>query len=83
MLTSDGYFDLDYSDDINYYQLTQTDYDGNSVTYDMISIDNRIGGKIISSVTNLLGQEVNENYRGLVIITYVDGSVEKIIKWKN
>ena len=75
-----GYFDLDYSDDINYYQLTQTDYDGNSVTYNMISIDNRIGGKIISSMVNLLGQEVNENYRGIVVVTYTDGSVEKIMK---
>jgi hypothetical protein len=75
-----GYFDLDYPDDINYYRLAQTDYDGNSVTYDMISIDNRINGKIISSMVNLLGQEINENYRGLVIITYADGSVEKIIK---
>ena len=75
-----GYFDLDYPDDINYYQLTQTDTDGNSVTYDMISIDNRVDRKIISSITNLLGQEVNENYRGLVIITYADGSIEKYIK---
>ena len=75
-----GYFDLDYSDDINYYQLTQTDYDGNSVTYNMISIDNRIGDKIISSMVNLLGQEVNENYRGIVVVTYTDGSVEKIMK---
>ena len=75
-----GYFDLDYPDDINYYQLTQTDTDGNSVTYDMISIDNRVGSTIISSITNLLGQEVNENYRGLVIITYADGSIEKYIK---
>jgi hypothetical protein len=79
-LNTYGYFDLDYPDDINYYQLTQTDYDGNSVTYDMISIDNRINSKIISSITNLLGQEVNENYRGLVIITYADGSIEKYIK---
>ena len=75
-----GYFDLDYSDDINYYQLTQTDTDGNSVTYDMISIDNRISDKIISSMVNLLGQEVNENYRGIVVVTYTDGSVEKIMK---
>lgn len=75
-----GYFDLDYPDDINYYQLTQTDTDGNSVTYDMISIDNRVDRKIISAITNLLGQEVNENYRGLVIITYADGSIEKYIK---
>jgi len=75
-----GYFDLDYPNDINYYQLTQTDYDGNSVTYDMISIDNRINSKIISSMVNLLGQEVNENYRGIVVVTYTDGSVEKIMK---
>ena len=75
-----GYFDLDYPDYINYYQLTQTDTDGNSVTYDMISIDNRINGKTISSMVNLLGQEVNENYRGFVIITYTDGSFKKTIK---
>ena len=54
--------------------------DGNSVTYDMISIDNRVGSTIISSITNLLGQEVNENYRGIVVVTYTDGSVEKIMK---
>ena len=31
-------------------------------------------------MVNLLGQEINENYRGMVIITYVDGSIKKIIK---
>jgi len=36
--------------------------------------------KTISSMVNLLGQEVNENYRGFVIITYTDGSFIKIIK---
>ena len=46
----------------------------------MISIDNRISDKIISSMVNLLGQEVNENYRGVVVVTYEDGSVEKIMK---
>jgi hypothetical protein len=75
-----NYTDLAYVGNINYYQLTQTDFDGNSVTYDIISIDNRLTKKEISSITNILGQEVNENYRGLVIITYIDGSVEKTIK---
>jgi hypothetical protein len=75
-----GYFDLEYPDYINYYQLTQTDYDGHSVKYEMISIDNRINKKEVLSMLNLLGQEINENYRGMVIITYVDGSIEKIIK---
>jgi hypothetical protein len=74
------YFDLNYLNDINYYRLSQTDYDGNSVTYDIISIDNRLNEKEILSITNLLGQEINENYRGMVIITYIDGSIKKIIK---
>ena len=65
---------------INYYRMQQVDYDGNSVTYEIISIDNRIDKKEISSMTNLLGQEINENYKGMIIITYVDGSIEKIIK---
>ena len=75
-----NYIDLSYVANINYYRLSQTDTDGNSVTYDIISIDNRLTKKEISSITNILGQEVNENYRGLVIITYIDGSVEKTIK---
>ena len=74
------YFDLNYLNDINYYRLSQTDYDGNSVTYDIISIDNRLNEKEILSITNILGQEVDESYRGMVIITYIDGSIEKIIK---
>jgi hypothetical protein len=65
---------------INYYRMQQVDYDGNSVTYEIISIDNRIDKKEISSMTNLLGQEINENYKGMIIVTYVDGSIEKIIK---
>ena len=60
--------------------MQQVDYDGNSVTYEIISIDNRIDKKEISSMTNLLGQEINENYKGMIIVTYVDGSIEKIIK---
>jgi hypothetical protein len=46
----------------------------------MISIDNRINKKEVLSMTNLLGQEIDESYRGMVIITYLDGSIEKIIK---
>ena len=73
-----GYFDLEYPDDINYYQLSQTDFDGNSVTYDMISINNTITNKVVSSMVNLLGQEVNETYRGMIIVTYTDGSTKHI-----
>jgi len=65
---------------INYYRMQQVDFDGHAVTYETISIDNRIDKKEVLSMTNLLGQEINENYRGMVIITYVDGSIEKTIK---
>lgn len=65
---------------INYYRMQQIDFDGYEVTYEIISIDNRIDKKEVLSMTNLLGQEIDENYRGMVIITYVDGSIEKIIK---
>jgi hypothetical protein len=75
-----GYSDLDYPDDLNYYRLSQTDFDGTNVMHGIISIDNRLNKKEIASITNILGQVVNEIYRGLVIITYVDGSVEKTIK---
>ena len=74
------YFDLNYLNDINYYRLSQTDYDGNSITYEIISIDNRINKKEILSITNMLGQEVDESYKGMIIITYIDGSIEKTIK---
>jgi len=65
---------------VNYYRLKQTDFDGNHKYSDLISIDNTKINKEISSITNLLGQEVNENYRGIVIINYADGSIEKTIK---
>ena len=65
---------------INYYKLKQTDYDGKYQYSDIISIDNRIRAKIVSRMVSLMGTEVNEMYRGIVIIEYTDGSIEKIIR---
>ena len=64
----------------NYYKLKQTDYDGKFIYSDIISVDNRIKAKIVSRMVSLMGTEVNEMYRGIVIIEYTDGSVEKIIR---
>ena len=36
--------------------------------------------KVISNVYNLQGEEVNSNYKGLVIIRYTDGTTQKVIK---
>jgi hypothetical protein len=69
-----------YNESINYYRLKQTDYDGKFKYTDLISIDNRIRVKIVSRMVSLMGTEVNESYRGMVIIEYTDGSIEKIIR---
>lgn len=67
---------------INYYRLKQTDFDGKFKYSDIISVDNRDSkSSEISRVVNALGQEVDsQNYRGLIIIEYMDGTSVKIIK---
>jgi hypothetical protein len=69
-----------YNESLNYYRLKQTDYDGKSKYTDLISIDTRIRAKIVSRMVSLMGTAVNESYRGMVIIEYTDGSIEKIIR---
>ena len=62
--------------DLLYYRLKQYDYDGNSKTYDIVSIENKKRQKIIKTL-NLIGQEVDENYKGIVIHYMSDGSTYK------
>lgn len=66
--------------EINYYRLKQTDFDGTQKYSGYISIDNRPVLKEITSTTNILGEEVNQYYRGVVIIHYSDGSCIKVIQ---
>ena len=72
--------DYNIDNGISYYRLKQTDYDGKFRYSDLISIDNRIKPKIVSRMVSLMGTEVNEMYRGIVIVEYTDGSIEKIIR---
>jgi hypothetical protein len=65
---------------INYYKLIQVDYDGKQTQYGPISIDNRGNKRTLIKTVNMMGQEVNENYRGLLINIYSDGTREKIYK---
>ena len=69
---------------INYYRLKQTDFDGKSEYSSTISIDNRIdySFKEIIGRRNLLGQEVDEFYNGIVIVNYKDGTSEKFYQFK-
>jgi hypothetical protein len=72
--------DKDYSQTINYYQLTQVDKDGNFKTYGPISIDNTYTNKQLVKVVNMLGQEVDQNANGVLFEIYDDGSLRKIIR---
>ena len=69
---------------INYYRLKQTDFDGKFEYSNTISIDNRIDDsfKEIIGRINLLGQEVDEFYNGIVIVRYKDGTSEKFCQFK-
>ncbi len=66
---------------LNYYRLKQIDFNGKSTYSELISINNaEAREKEVVSITNLLGQEVNEQFRGFIIITYSDGSSLKMIR---
>lgn len=68
-----------FEEGINYYRLAQVDYDGKKETFNTVSIDNNSNKKLIKRI-NTMGQEVNENFRGIVILYYSDGSIVKTIQ---
>ena len=58
--------------DMTYYRLKQTDYDGEFVYSDLISVYRPSKNKQILRIINILGQEVNENYDGVKIYYFTD-----------
>lgn len=65
---------------INYYRIKQVDYNGQTRTYPTyVSIDNRLKSEKVVKVVNLMGQEVSESEKGVVIYVYDDGTTEKRI----
>jgi len=74
-----SYRDYTFENKINYYRLTQFDFDGKGKESFTISIDNRSDKHLVKTV-NLLGQEVDEYYTGLVINIYSDGTTNKELK---
>ncbi|HLV40757.1 MAG TPA: hypothetical protein VKY37_00630 [Brumimicrobium sp.] len=68
----------DYPNSINYYQLSQTDYDGRSETFPIVSIDNSLHKNVVRKF-NTLGQKVGDNYHGMVIELNSDNtSIKKV-----
>ncbi|MCC5924556.1 MAG: hypothetical protein JJT77_12285 [Crocinitomicaceae bacterium] len=58
---------------INYYQLSQTDFDGTTVVFPPIAIENSFNKQLLYRV-NMMGQKVNSKYKGVVVEYYNDGS---------
>ena len=66
--------DNSFRNNINYYQLIQVDINGQYKEYGPISIDNTVSKKEIIKTINLLGQEIDQNYRGVIFDVYSDGT---------
>jgi hypothetical protein len=69
-------FNMKYG--VSYYRLLQYDKNGEYKIYGPISINNSNKTKLIVKIVNIMGQEVDKNYRGLVILIYNDGTKEKV-----
>lgn len=80
--SSDEYFytfsDDQYKSQINYYRLKQTDFNGRFEYLRTQSIDNSDDKKRkVVRITNMLGQDVNSDYKGIIIKIYDDGSTKR------
>ena len=75
------YLDTKPIEGISYYRLKQTDYDGSFKIFNIIPINNMSKEKPkLIRVTNILGQDIPNDYVGLVIEYYSDGSTRKVYK---
>lgn len=72
--------DMKVENTINYYRLIQYDFDGEFKEYPIITIDNRTKKDIIK-ILDLTGRQVNETYKGWVIIYYDNGEVLKTYQY--
>jgi len=63
-----------------YYRLSQYDIDGKFEIYGPIVIHGSGSNKKVIKRVNLLGQEINENYKGLIFEIYEDGTMRRILR---
>ena len=82
MLLEYKYFDPSLFYDISYYRLKQTDFDGTIAhSWYPISVFRKPEGPLSIIITvDLLGREVSDDYKGLVIEYYSDGTSRKLFK---
>ena len=69
--------DKDFVNGINYYKLVQTDYNGEETISDIVAVDMTTSTETKIKTINLIGQDVNEHFSGIVYDIYSDGSSVK------
>jgi len=79
VLNTYSFIDENVTNELYYYRLSQTDFDGTKVYFNTITIKNIKVKKEIVGYYNLIGESVNADYKGFVIVVYSDGTSEKII----
>lgn len=69
---------------VSYYRLTQVDFDGNYTVSNIISVFRGVDDKELTliKITNLLGQEVQNDYDGIKIYYFSNGSYIKSYHYK-
>ena len=60
-----------------YYRLSQTDFDGKTETFNIISVGNTAEYKVSVDMYDISGRRLKYIQKGLVLFLYSDGSVEK------
>ena len=74
-----SFTDYNFESVINYYRLTQVDYNGASETFNITYANNTKKSKKVIRIINTSGQEVPIESKGILIITYEDGSSIRIM----
>jgi len=64
---------------VQYYKLRQTDYDGNWEEFDIVSVIVKGERKEVVKVFNQIGQEVDMNTKGVLILEWDNGDITKTI----
>ena len=75
-----SWVDLNPSMGVSYYRLKQTDYDGQFEIFDPVSVIIRREEPTLIRRSTILGRDVIDGYKGMVIEYYSDGSVVKTIQ---
>ena len=70
----------DFMDFTLYYKLSQRDVDGGSEFFPIISIQCKAPKTHVVKKTNLLGQDIDQNYKGIVIEIWNNGETSKLYR---